>query len=163
MRSRGLLLPLSCLLVLVGCASRQIRSLPQADAEAQRFTVLDKDVRRKLVLQSARLDAQPDGRLTYTCTIRNRKDKSLWRPGYLWDLCCGCCVSLFVRKSSAKEGPEWADVKVQWLDEQRVVVEETNWQATQFHRLMDTTLTYSSTRPGVSACRVYMRTREHIR
>ena len=163
MRSRPLLPVLGCSLLLAGCASRQMRSVPQAKHEAPRFVVLDKDVRGKLVLVSARLDTTPDGQTKLTCTIRNKRDKSLWRPGYLWDFVKGCCISLFVRKSSAKEGPEWADVKVQWLDSQGVAIEETNWQPVQFHRRMDTTLTYSSTRPGVPDCRVYLRTRQHIR
>jgi len=162
MRSRRWLLTLLAVPLLAGCSSRNIRAVPAAKPEAQHFVVLDKDARGKLVLQSARLDTLPDGRLKLTCNIVNRKDKNLWRPGFLWDILKGI-GTLFVRKSSAQEGPEWADVKARWLDAQGTVAEETNWQATQFHRLMDTTLTFTSTTTGVQDYRVYMRTREHLR
>ena len=72
-------------------------------------------------------------------------------------------MSLIVRRSSADEGPEWADVRVLWLDGDGTVVDQTNWQAVQFHRLVDTTLKYSSIRSDVSDCRVHIRTRQHIR
>ncbi len=162
MRKNSLLPVLCAVLWLAGCSSRNIRSTPETRPQAEHFIVLDSDVRGRLVLKDARLESLPNGYKKLVCTIHNPHDKSLYRPGFLANM-LGAVASLFVRKTSAQEGPEWADVKVQWLDENGSVVDETNWQAVQFHRLMDTTLTYSSARPGVADFRVYMRTREHLR
>ena len=153
---------LCCCTLLAGCAPYTIRSLPQSRQDAQQFEVLDKDVHKKLVLVSARMESKPDGRIELTCVIRNRKNKGFWRPGFLWDIMRGI-GSLFVRKSTMQEGPEWADIKVHWLGQDGIMVEETNWQPTKFPRMMDQRVTFLSMKTDVAGFRVYFRSRQHIR
>lgn len=131
---RNLLLSVSCVVLLAGCAPYAIKSLPASQGDAQNFVVLDRKIYKKLVLVSAQMRPTDTGQSELVFKIRNKQNKNIW-----------------------------ADVKAEWLDQDGVVVDSTNWQPVQFHRRMDTTVVRSAVKAPVSGYRIVVRSGDFMR
>jgi len=125
---------LSVLLCVTGCAPYAIKSDSALRAEAKQWVVLDRSIYRHIRLVAAQTSRTDTGLLQLDFQIRNRTNKNLW-----------------------------ADVKVEWLNGQHVVLHETNWQPVQFHRRRDTPLRYSAVNPEAEGYRIVVRSRDVMR
>ena len=131
---KSLLLSLSFVALLAGCAPYAIKSLPASKGDAQNFVVLDRKVYKKLVLVSAQVRQTETGQSELVFKIRNKQNKNIW-----------------------------AQVKAEWLDHDGVVVDATNWAAVQFHRRMDTTVVRAAVKSPVSGYRIVIRSGDFMR
>jgi len=120
--------------LLAGCAPYAIKSMPAAKGDARNFVVLDREVYKKLVLVSAQVRQTETGQSELVFKIRNKQNTNIW-----------------------------AHVKAEWLDQDGVVVDATNWSAIQFHRRMDTTVVRGAAKAPVSGYRIVIRSGEFMR